>query len=271
MTAEEIQAKRRKEEALLLLLLLGSSLGWTLADIRRIATVGPQQIQQARQLWQQLAPGNAALINGQGWQPNQQTFGTLTPAQLKQATIDFLAAVSDQLQQLTAPLVAGDLTIEEWQRQMGRYVRAAYVAVAAIAVGGLSRLLPADVAAVTQLLRFSLTRLEKFAKQAEHQDASAGTADVILNRVTLYGASGNGLFEKVRRLSHQRAVDDETGKRLFLMERNVLGVAEHCTEGERPGCVQESRRGWVDIGTLSIPGSRECLVNCKCKLEFKFE
>jgi hypothetical protein len=48
-------------------------------------------------------------------------------------------------------------------------------------------------------------------------------------------------------------------------ERNVLGAADrHCAQ-----CVECSDRGWVVIGTLPQPGSRTCMSNCKCRMEYR--
>jgi hypothetical protein len=49
----------------------------------------------------------------------------------------------------------------------------------------------------------------------------------------------------------------------YSHEQNILGVAEHCD-----GCLNETSRGIVPIGTLVPIGSRDCMSNCQCHLIF---
>jgi hypothetical protein len=52
----------------------------------------------------------------------------------------------------------------------------------------------------------------------------------------------------------------------YTMEENILAPAEHC-EGEG-SCVEETAKGKVPIGTLLPIGTRKCLTNCKCRIEY---
>ena len=51
--------------------------------------------------------------------------------------------------------------------------------------------------------------------------------------------------------------------------RNVLGPADHC-EGAN-SCIEQTAKGWVPIGGgAMVPiGSRLCLSNCRCRLEYR--
>ncbi len=80
-----------------------------------------------------------------------------------------------------------------------------------------------------------------------------------VNRVGLYIEAGRAtlsLFERLR--------NKERGKG---EERNLLGVAEHCT-GDN-SCTQQTSMGWVPIGTLLPIGQRLCKVKCKCMIEYR--
>lgn len=68
------------------------------------------------------------------------------------------------------------------------------------------------------------------------------------------GAGWSALFEFWRWLARSE------GKQY---EENVLGDAEHCG-----GCVEETAKGKVPIGTLVPVGQRTCLSNCRCVLIF---
>jgi hypothetical protein len=46
-------------------------------------------------------------------------------------------------------------------------------------------------------------------------------------------------------------------------ERNVQNSMEGCSQ-----CESETQEGWVPVGTLSSPGTRECLSFCKCDISY---
>jgi hypothetical protein len=173
-----------------------------------------------------------------------------------------VADTAADLSDLTRMMAAGDISIGTWQDTFAEQLRGAYLAAAALAVGGFDRLTDQDYATVSADLRFAYTRLERFARFVEQRMRDADSAGRVLARSRLYARYVNGLYQRLRTASHRRAVDGE-GNRLFLFEANVLGVAEHCAQ-----CLEETDRGWVPIGTLVPVGERICLANCKCRLAF---
>jgi hypothetical protein len=56
----------------------------------------------------------------------------------------------------------------------------------------------------------------------------------------------------------------EYGEQGYDEEINILGVADHCDD-----CLAETGRGWVPIGTLIPIGDRQCIVNCKCTIDYR--
>jgi len=50
----------------------------------------------------------------------------------------------------------------------------------------------------------------------------------------------------------------------FSEESNELGEADHCD-----GCLEETSKGWQPIGTISMPGDRQCTVRCKCTMRYR--
>jgi hypothetical protein len=78
----------------------------------------------------------------------------------------------------------------------------------------------------------------------------------------MYVNGVNGSYEDA-----QRAAAINAG---YEYERNVLGRTEnHCKSGTRPGCVEQTRLGWVPIGTLTPIGGRTCLSSCKCQIVYR--
>jgi hypothetical protein len=260
-----------------LLLLIGSARIWTPGELTTLATVTDRDYYGADAIWRENVPPQWAGVLGLGgaWDHQRQTYGGATSADLKRASLAFAAAVGAELALATEALIAGETPIEVWQTQFGRTLRRAHLAMGAFAVGGFSRLIPADLKTLFGEVRFNLRKLRRFARATEHGDARAGSEDAIRHRSTLYGDRLNTLYELIRGDSHMRARGPD-GVALFTQEINVLGQADHCDKNTpegaarpEPGCVQETARGWVPIGTLSRPGERLCTMQCKCGLKYR--
>jgi hypothetical protein len=92
------------------------------------------------------------------------------------------------------------------------------------------------------------------------QDIAAGKQPMdgrVVARAAMYAEAARGTMRGMQRRQAQLV-----GKQ---QERNILGVSDrHCGE-----CVDCSGRGWVPIGTLPTPGSRTCLSNCHCRLDYR--
>lgn len=76
-------------------------------------------------------------------------------------------------------------------------------------------------------------------------------------RLSMYPeAAGHGIYEGMRR----RDAPD----RGFDQERNQTGSGNVCD-----GCADATAQGWVPIGTLPAPGSRDCRARCRCTLIYR--
>lgn len=74
-------------------------------------------------------------------------------------------------------------------------------------------------------------------------------------RLRSYAQAPRALYEDTRRRMAMR-----TGSRF---ERNVLHASESCND-----CLRQAGLGFVPIGTLTPPGTRECRSNCRCTIAF---
>jgi hypothetical protein len=72
-----------------------------------------------------------------------------------------------------------------------------------------------------------------------------------------------GMYGQAARTTFNAVIARDQPARGYVAERNVLGSAEHCA-----ACESESARGWVPIGSLSIPGTRTCLGRCHCRIAY---
>jgi hypothetical protein len=105
------------------------------------------------------------------------------------------------------------------------------------------------------LLKKQLAYLEKFAQQLAQTPALA-LSPAFPQRAALYAEAGRATYERQRGVAHRKAG--------FKWERNVLSDSIDACDG----CIRESARGWVKIGTLVPIGLRDCIVRDRCSLEY---
>lgn len=168
-----------------------------------------------------------------------------------QATLDRVAAnvaaVSQQLR-------AGEVTLAQWQLAMAEQVKLAHLTSAALAHGGWAQMTPADNGRVGQAVRAQYQYLQSFAAQVA--DGTQPLDGTFTRRAQMYANSGRQTFEATQRA--------ELVQRGATEERNVRHALDSC-----PGCLAATDAGWVPVGTLSLPGARECRTNCRCSLELR--
>lgn len=280
------KVRRRREDELLLLALL------SLIDMEEGAaewsrlTVDPfkglSQAQPASPAFPDV-PEARATASVPAFDPRTLTFvrklGDVIPADdVRLAVLNAIAKAQREMLRETAVMELGAKELEDWFLDMAARVKRLHVALAIVGVGGKLQMPPNqlvrtaeqifdDLALVQTLadsIAYHLGKLYLFALDIELARHHADTTNAIENRVTKYGASAYGGYEGMRRVSALVAG--------FTQEFNVLSDAEHCIAGENddvPDCPSETRRGWVEIGELSLPGRRICAMNCLCHLEFR--
>lgn len=157
-------------------------------------------------------------------------------------------------------LARGELSIAEWQTQTRLAMRDVHAYSAAVRVGGLHAMTPTEWGHVGQALRRDYQRLAELAAGIE---SGAVPLDGKLRaRLRLMGLAG--------RATGEAAALRDLMARGFDLERNVRRAGDSCTTGkERTGCIEASEMGWVEIGTIPLPGTRTCLGNCRCFLRRK--
>src|SRR5262245_19724466 len=148
--------------------------------------------------------------------------------------------------------VAGTINHAEFVIQSKAEIRAGGRGMAMLENGG--ELSKSDLgrigAAVKQQYRF----FDAFANAVENGDVPLGQG--LIARAGLYGANQFSQFQAFVRVREKKAG--------ITHERNILGFADHCA-----GCLAETGRGWVKIGSLVPIGSRDCLARCRCTYEYR--
>jgi hypothetical protein len=165
---------------------------------------------------------------------------------LDQATIE--------AQRLSRDLMNKRISLAEWQIGMAKQIKNAHHASAALAKGGWAQMTAKDNGALGPVVKAQYGYLAAFAEQiATGEQKLDGT---FLRRVALYTQAPRGTYHAIEERGMQAQGKTEC--------RNVLGPADHCD-----GCLTETAKGWVPIGALVPIGSRLCLSNCRCRLEYR--
>jgi hypothetical protein len=181
--------------------------------------------------------------------------GALVPeASIRKALDQVLSGSAQSMRGVTQLLIDGNLSLAAWQATMMREIKSAHLVGAALGYGGWASMDQSDFGWTGQRIRSQYSYLRGFA-----QDIAAGRQRLdgaALSRATMYADAA--------RQTH-RAAQARLALRYGAMEeRNVLGVADHCR-----GCLDATSRGWVGVGELPPPGTRNCLSRCHCSLEFR--
>ena len=165
------------------------------------------------------------------------------------------------LENLSIAVSEHKLSVSAWymamQQQLGRLT----VQNAALAAGGFDKLKATDFARLDKSLRDDFKRLNNFGRDL---DAGKLSQAQIINRIQMYA----GTARKQYYASQPRP---KTKKGEVVLERRVLGAAEHCS-----WCTYLAGLGWQPYGILPLPGASnpdckddQCLSHCQCRIERK--
>jgi hypothetical protein len=159
------------------------------------------------------------------------------------------------IQTISMQLQAGEINLADWQTRMMQAIKEINTAAAAEANGGWAQMSQADWGRAGQWIQKQYEYLDKFADAIFTGDQPLNGN--FLRRADLYGQSGRGLVEQMRRAwqKNNNAMEEE---------RRTLGEADHCM-----GCLEQASRGWQPIGSLDPIGAEECSTNCHCYFEFR--
>jgi hypothetical protein len=165
-----------------------------------------------------------------------------------------------RMKKSTQQLIAGIIMLGTWYAQMRDLMRVLYKTIWILSIGGFvfdddfSR----NLFYAFILLNFSY--IDNFAEQLH--DGRQPLNGFAMTRAGLYGSAGNGIWQNI--LLDQAKADGWTeGRRLLGANEN------HCTDGERPGCIELAALGWVPIDQVVKIGSAQCYTNCQCILQFR--
>jgi hypothetical protein len=145
--------------------------------------------------------------------------------------------------------------VAEFRKTMREQMRLLHLSQLAAGNGGFHTLGAEEYGRVGGLLKKQLAYLEKFAQQLAQTPALA-LSPTFPQRAALYAEAGRATYERQRGIAHRKAG--------FKWERNVLADSANACAG----CIRESTRGWVKIGSLVPIGLRDCIVRDRCTIEY---
>lgn len=152
-------------------------------------------------------------------------------------------------------LFDGEISLGDWEKSQAKRLKSLSLQVFKINNPSLGKSEndASDYGFIGNYLKSTYLYLRNFSQEIGNGKLSQAQ---INQRSGLYYEDLNYLLEEAKRKSHQRA--------LFLWERRILAIAEHCNS-----CVGYAALGWSPIGSLpKVTTQCECRANCKCYFEY---
>lgn len=154
---------------------------------------------------------------------------------------------------LSQRLRNGSLSLSAWRTEMREMLKNVHIYNAAIAKGGFAQMTAEDYGRVGQIVRGEYGFLEGFARDlASGRQALDGR---FTERAKQYAQAGRKTYHQTERAVMRRAG--------YRYEFNQLHPADHCA-----GCLGETARGRVPLGSLVPIGDRDCRRKCRCSFGF---
>ncbi len=171
-----------------------------------------------------------------------------------------IRAAREAIEAETTRLMDREVSLVAWERAVQRHLKVLYGAQISLASGGMNRMTPDRWGRAGGLLAAQYRYLRRLRHQVETgEQRRDGT---LLRRVRAFARSGRGAY--FRQEMHEHI---ETGRE---EARSITRPGDHCSpKGDRPGCVELEKRGWMPIPEMTPPLSRACYDGCNCYLEYR--
>lgn len=179
----------------------------------------------------------------------------LEPATLRLVVDRVIAEAEAEMVTEARAVSETSFAMGDFESRMEAHILERHVAAAAAARGGLEQLTDEDRLWTRARVETQYGYLERFA-QALIPPATLSAAQIEA-RIALYGEAARGTFEEMRGRVHEEAG--------FQEERWMLGA----TDNNCDGCLEQEALGWVGIGELPEVGSQDCVVNCRCSIDYR--
>ena len=153
-------------------------------------------------------------------------------------------------------LIDGTISVNEWYSSMRSMVKDGHVLSAALARGGWNQMNWSDWGYTGSMAKRQYKFLDRFAMQLETGQVPLDGR--VLVRSQAYMKTAYFSFEEMR-----RRLAGQLG--LYNEETRILGGTDPCDD-----CLDYAGQGWQPLGTLARLGDSQCVFNCRCSFEFRF-
>ena len=176
----------------------------------------------------------------------------VAPRTIRTALDTALDGAAAEVRAVTQQLIDREIGLAAWQTAVEAELVPAHLAATALAHGGLAALTADEMAEATARLDRELSYLDRLAQDLA--DSTVPLDGRLLPRLEQYAQAPRFTYEE-----GARTEDDDHG---WAEEQNVPESAHSCAD-----CAAATAAGWQPLGTLSLPGERECAGNCRCTIE----
>lgn len=204
-------------------------------------------------VWDQRLRGGAGLYR------DVSTGRVVSPRTLRDVLDDVLAGLEARVRSLTTSMLAGRISLDEWQLRIEEQIKYVHYAAAALDRGGVGRLTLDDIERVALRVMFNVQRLSTFAQAIQSGALADGQ---IMRRATMYAHAPRNTFH--------RTVGDSMRAAGFTEARSIRHARDSCTNSaSRSGCTEQASLGWQSIDAFVHTGERTCLTSCLCHEEYR--
>ena len=193
--------------------------------------------------------------------PNTLSFRLLSSSIVRLSVLRMAKATEVQMRQLTAQLVNGQISRDEWYRVMAKTMKDEYRAAWLASIGGKANYTRSEISRFGWAMRPHYRWLNNFLDQVISGQQPLNGRMVV--RAGMYGRAANSIYQNNLLKVAQRAG--------FNFALRVLGENEnHCHDSiHRHGCIELAALGWVPIGEMVEIGEATCLTFCLCRYAFR--
>lgn len=169
---------------------------------------------------------------------------------------DLISQTRSDLRRIGEDLISNRINRAQWALDVGQVLRNEHRALAMLSAGGRDQMTNSLWSSLGGRLQGELRFFNSFASQIDNTELDTLGAR-FLNRLESYADSA--------RFTYERAVRAREIAFGGQQERNELGASANSCDD----CIAESKKGWVEAGTLSEPGDRSCGPGCNCSIEMR--
>lgn len=171
------------------------------------------------------------------------------------STVNAIAdGAADRMASAAERMLAGEISLAEWQSDLMRTVKLSHLATATIANGGQARMGFPEYGRAGAAIKAQYQYARSFAQAVA--DGTQPLNGTLVSRARQYGHAARSHYEQERfRLMQARPV----------LCRNQINSGESCQ-----GCRAESAKGWVPAAEMVPIGQRSpCQSRCRCSIRYR--